>query len=58
MMQVIRVCDYDEFVGWVWSQGREARACACVPTSLIHSSLLKATLGRCLGTANAWFHGP
>lgn len=26
MMQVIRVCDYDEFVGRVSSQGRKARA--------------------------------
>lgn len=58
MMQVIRVCDYDEFVGWVSSQGRKARVYACVPGSQIHYSLLKATLGRCLGTANACFHGP
>lgn len=43
MMQVIRVCDYDEVVGRVSSQGRKARAHVCAPSSPIHYSLLKVT---------------
>lgn len=44
MMQVIRVRDYDEFVGWVSSQGRKVCAYACAPGSLMHYSLLKVTV--------------
>lgn len=44
MMQVIRVCDYDEFVGWVSSQGGKVCAYACAPGSLVHDPLLKVAV--------------
>lgn len=44
MMQVIRVCDYDEFVGWVSSQGGNVCAHARAPASLVHDSLLKVAV--------------